>query len=124
MRTKNYKILCMFVIILCFLLGGYLECSRDDTSYSHAFNQKENSYLMASETTNVQTPFCTVEMLGNSGNTLEHQDECEMTHGFFYLHNFPQLASKNIVVSETILYSGQIQEELVTNYIHNSDGKK
>ena len=124
MRDKKCKIICMILAVLCVWAELDMAHFHEDILSSQALGHGENTYLLACEMTNEQAQFCTVEELGNDRNVVKKQYGSKAESVFPHLHSIRLLSSKNIENSVMISYGVLVQNELVTNYIHNSDGKK
>ena len=133
MRIKNYRIISFITAILIFLSGLYFDTNDSSTLLTTSSVEATNSYIIKTAAINPCEQGCTAELLGIrsagsiqqlSNRLISQKREAKLSLDFLY--------SDFLCTSEGKFYTNlsEIQifcpktDELVTNYIHKSDGKK
>lgn len=136
MRNRYKRLMCFFLIIVTFLSGICFENRRADVIFVYAQEAPltvSEAYLASESLLAPDAQMCTSEMLegngtlgiiGAEGRILKGKSDIRMVFSFLCPNSFP-LKFSNLFTGksgiDTFLNSRTI---LVTNYIHESDGKK
>lgn len=133
MRLKDSKWTCvLFAIILLLSLASPVPYN-DGMSFSTASNKTSSSHLHSADTSTLTVQACTTEMLGipqaaSTGriDSLRNREKRDTFTSLPYWQPCNASVSDSIISTyseKTPTYSRRLNE-LITHYIHNSDGKK
>ena len=133
MRKKRNKQLSIFIILFIFILGMYFDNFKVDSCFAYVHGDAVGSGITTVAPGFTGTHACTAEMLRVRGDRGSEQFT-------FRLSNLRRDTGKNpgfLCQNFVFLYEGRFcsgfgeiqflsenQNELVTNFIHKSDGKK
>ncbi len=132
MRRKK-QILCLMLTVLVFLSGIWCENSITDFQAENVSVGADISHTLWEDDAVTETQLCMEEMLGVrihagllqlTGRLTHLARKTRVTFDFLYSDISDASERKFFAGSEEIYFSCQCPEELVVNYIHQSDGKK
>jgi len=132
MQTGRNKLLYILITIFVFVSGMYLDDIKENSVPPYEHTELTNFYISAEDSVINDSQACTTDMLGIRGNTgtgnlvrLANQKRDNKISLDFLLENIFSLnEGKSYASFEEDQLIVDNREELVTNYIHNSDGKK
>ena len=116
-----------------FVLGMYLDTFKVDSAFSYAVGDMDSSCIASVASGFADTHVCTAGMLSSRGDRSREQITFRLSLLRRDTGKRPDFLSQNTVcpeedsfcsVFEEIQSLSENQQELITNYIHNSDGKK
>lgn len=132
MRTGKRRMICLILSVILFLSGVYFEQFKTDSFLVHASMGSETTSIRSCQTVSNDANVCTVRML-RDGNCARLQQSArysnpkrEMRSSLNLLQiNSSFLAEGNNPANSVLIqFSDHKPIALVTNYIHESDGKK
>lgn len=133
MRIKNYRIISLITAILIFLSGLYFDNNEPNTLLATSSVETANSCITKTATINPCEQGCTPELLGIrstdsiqqlSNRLIIQKREAKISLDFLY-SNFLFTNKGNFFTTlSAIRIFCPKTDELVINYIHESDGKK
>ena len=132
MRGKSSKIVWFLLAIFVLVAGIRFENNHADSSFAYP-SERETSRILLCHGVIDEGKVCTAEMLENHNNVGLQRTACRYIHPkreirqlFYFLYDDSDciLQQKFYVKSEVKQFSCPKTNELVTTYIHKSDGKK
>ena len=133
MRIKNYRIISFITAILIFLSGLYFDNNESNTLFATSSVETANSCITKAAAINPCEQGCTSELLGIrsagsvqqlSNRLISQKRETKISLDFLY-SNFLFINKGTFFTSlSAIRFFCPKTDELVINYIHESDGKK
>lgn len=132
-RRKNKRIICYILVISALISGMRFENVEMDSLFACAHLKKATSYIKSCVEVMCDGEFCTTEMLGVCNNTdfqrvitryTEQNGETKASLDFLCLEFLSIFEENSFRRLGAIQFFYQNLDEIVTNYIHNSDGKK
>lgn len=132
-RTKNKKIICYILVISALISGMCFENVEMDSLFACARLKKAASYIKSCNEGVCNGEVCTTEMLGVCNNTEPQQlttrytgqkGDIKVSLNLLCLEFLSLSEEKFFRSLGAIQFFYQNLDEIVTNYIHNSDGKK
>ncbi len=133
MHRNNIKRISLIVAFVFLLTGMYFENFKIDSVFACTPFQTSNLKSVAEDLVITDTQPCTAEMLGVRGHTStdliayrfsNSKRDVKSALNFLCLNFDLSNTIKSYSSSEKIQRVSRNQEQLITNYIHNSDGKK
>ena len=132
-RKKGIKLICVLIILSIFISGLHFGKFKVDSIFVCAPAETANSYISSVDAIITEGQACTAEMLGIYGSTelghltirfVNQRRDTKMSLNCLYQNIFFLNEGKYYACFEKIQFVSGNQDELVTNYIHKSDGKK
>lgn len=132
-RMKSNKMICIILSVILSLSGLFYQDNVSDFLSANSTVEKTNSYIQSEYTTITEIQVCTAEILGLqnpyaiqniTGCFISPQGRLKISLSFLCLNSFLFVIGKFFTDSEIIQSYCRCLNELVTNYIHKSDGKK
>lgn len=133
MRAKRKNIFCILITLLVFISGMYFEDIKANSVFACTSTETTNSYILDMNSVIKDTQMCTTEMLGIRGNMVIEQftirfvnqrRATKLSLDFLCQNIFSLNEGKSYANFEEVSFISGSQDELVTKYIHKSDGKK
>ena len=136
MRNRAKKLMCFFLMMFLFISGFCFENNKEDARTVYAQNAPFSIAEDVLSSKSLCTPDaqrCTLEMLGGNGSLGLIRSEGHILRAkqdvrlnFFYLcqKSFTLKNANHFPGRADICLSLSSRTTLVTNYIHDSDGKK
>lgn len=133
MGNKRNKQISVFIILFLFVLGMYLDTFKVHSAFSYAVGDMDSSCIASVASGFADTHVCTAGMLSSRGDRSREQITFRLSLLRRDTGKRPDFLSQNTVCPdednfcsffEEIQSLSENQQELITNYIHNSDGKK
>lgn len=133
MRRNNIKRISLIVAFVFLLTGMYFENFKIDSVFTCTPFETSDSQNVAEDLIITDTQPCTAEMLGVRGHTSTDLIAYRFSNSKRDVKSALDFLCQNIDFSnirklysssEKIQTVSRNQEQLITNYIHNSDGKK
>lgn len=131
-HSKSSQIVCFLLAIFVLTAGIRFENNHADSSFVYPSGWETASILLCHGVID-EAKACTAEMLENHNNVGLQRTACryirpkrEIRQLFYFLYDDSDciLQQKFYVKSEVKQFSCPKTNEIVTNYIHKSDGKK
>ncbi len=131
MRTKHCKLIYLVLSILVLILGMHVNTIETESTFTYASVEQPYSHILLHSIAIDDIELCT-SVLGNSYHTIIQQPFCrylkqkwEMKISLYFLctANYILPDRKFFTSSELATFHNQNQDELVSRYIHKSDGK-
>lgn len=133
MRMKKSRMICIILSILMFFSGMCFEDIKTDALSACAPVLETNACMAALDAAEMDVTFCTRELLGIQNvigirqlksRYISQKKEAKISFDFLCSDVFSLYEGKFFTSSETIQIQNRCLNELVTNYIHKTDGKK
>lgn len=133
MGNKRNKQISVFIILFLFVLGMYLDTFKVHSAFSYAVGDMDSSCIASVASGFADTHVCTAGMLSSRGDRSREQITFRLSLLRRDTGKRPDFLSQNTVCPEEDSFCSvfeekqslsENQQELITNYIHNSDGKK
>ena len=131
---KRYKIICIILAVIVSLSGMCFGNNDEaDSLFAYIPFEKADSYIETVPATIADAQVCTLEMLGVrsisamqqlAGRYICQKREFKRSLDFLCLNSLSLREEKFFKSSERTHIYSKCLDELVANYIHNSDGKK
>ncbi len=133
MRNKRNKFVCVLIALVVFISGIYFEYFKIDSTFACEPIAMNHSNIAFEDPILADVPVCTSEMLGFHKSTGQGQltIQCANQRRDAKTSHYslcPDIFSINECKSYTSFKTKKVvygnQDELITKYIHKSDGKK
>lgn len=132
MRLKNCKIVCIILAITFSLSGIYFDSTETGSPFTYTSTESTASGIELNHLIS-DAQACTSRMLGikNTNDIKQLTERCfrqkrasQTSFACLYPYIF-SLQEDNFLTSSEITFTySRCTDELITSYIHNSDGKK
>ena len=133
MRVKKQGFICLLLVVFIAMSGFHYEHQKESETFGSVSCEQAGFFLDGMNETNNDAGICTPKMLrvGSDAGAvhfmsrfISQRRELRASLGLLYLNLFSQEEGKFFTSSEVMQLACQYREELVTIYIHKSDGKK
>lgn len=131
MDKRTHRIISFVLAILLFFAGTYADAAAADALFEYDLTEKTTPGLAPYHSDINNAAICTTESSNVHNIELQsrgrYQQRYRQVNEFFYLHNS---VSGSLSQGKSYIYHAaqyafcQAQNELLTEYMHQSDGKK